>query len=122
MIFILFSTLFRRDFITKRNQYDLNNLVQVHHIIPMQWKNHANLKFIKDDELIYYDVKKGYNLILLPTKSGKKKLKTKRRIHDGSHNYYNTYVKELLDSDIDPFDIMLFLRYSLMNNNEDIPW
>ena len=38
------------------------------------------------------------------------------------YNNYNTYVKKLLDDNIDPFILMIFLRYSLMNDNEDLPW
>ena len=112
IITVLFSNIFRSDFIRYKHRFGLQGHVQVHHIIPLEWKKHKNL-------LKYnYNIDSGYNLIFMPTKSGKKRINTVRRIHDGGHPAYNKYVYDLLETIEDPFEINQFLRNSLINNKE----
>lgn len=110
---LLFSGIVKRDFIDVKYRFNLQELVQVHHIIPLQWKSHANL--------YNYDVHSGNNLIFLPTKKGKEILKTNRRIHDGGHPKYNLFIKEQLDLECDPYELSRILRNSFKYNQE-IPW
>lgn len=110
---MVFFSLLRCDFIKYKYRYNLRGLVQVHHIIPLEWKTHKNL--------FDYDIDKGYNLILMPTKEGKKILNTNRRIHDGGHLEYNKYIYQLLESGECPYSISNKMRKKIINN-EEILW
>ncbi len=110
---LFLSSLVKRDFISIKYRYNLQGLVQVHHIIPLEWRNHSNL--------LDYDVHSGYNLIFLPTKKGKEVINTIRRIHDGGHHKYNIFVKEKLDLGYDPYELCYLLREKFIQN-EEIPW
>lgn len=110
---MLFLSLLRCDFIKYRNRYNLQGLVQIHHIIPQEWKNHHNL--------LDYDIYSGYNLIFMPTNKGKEILFTNRRIHDGGHPMYNKYIKMRLDSGEDPYILTKEMRNKIING-EDFPW
>ena len=113
MKFLLFASLLRSDFIYYKHRFNLHELVQVHHIIPQEWKNH--------DCLLNYDIHSGYNLIFMPTNKGKDILFTKRRIHDGGHLMYNKYIKMRLDSGDDPFILTEEIRKKIITG-EDIAW
>ena len=115
IIMLLFTNLLRRDFIYYKHRFNLHEQIQVHHIIPLEWKKHRNI--IKNN----YNIDAGYNLIFMPTKYGKKYLNTIRRIHDGGHSEYNKYVYNLLNEIHDPFEINKLLRNKIINN-EEIPW
>ena len=110
---LFLANLIRRDFINIKCRYNLQELVQVHHIIPLEWKDHSNL--------FDYDVYSGYNLMFLPTRKGKEVINTMRRIHDGGHRKYNMFVKEQLDLECDPYELSYYLRHKLINN-EELPW
>ena len=56
----------------------------------------------------------------MPSTNRKKNITTIRRIHDGGHPEYNKYVYDLLQSEINPFEINKILRDKL-TNNEEIP-
>lgn len=115
IIMFLFANFLRRDFIIYKHRFNLHEKVQVHHIIPLEWKTHINI--INSQ----YDIDSGYNLILMPTKMGKLTINTSRRIHDGGHPKYNKYVYSLLDKNEDPFEINKILRKKIIND-EEIPW
>lgn len=110
---LLFVNLLKRDFIEYKYRFNLQELVQVHHIIPLQWADHVNLKD--------YNIYSGYNLMILPTKKGKNILNTTRRIHEGGHIRYNKYIKEQLDLECDPYKLAYKMRLSI-TKNEEIPW
>lgn len=110
---MLFANLTRKNFINTKNRFNLQELVQVHHIIPLEWKNHKKLS--------NFNINSGYNLIFLPTKLGKSKINTDRRVHDGGHRDYNRYVLIKLNEADDPFKLVNELRSDILNNNE-IPW
>lgn len=109
----IFTSLLRKDFIKIKHRYSLHGKVQVHHIIPLEWKSHANLKD--------YNIDAGYNLMFLPTKRGKIEINTIRRIHDGGHSKYNKFVKEQLDLEVDPYYLSYTLRDKLIHDGE-VPW
>ena len=110
---LLFVNLLKRDFIEYKYRFNLQKLVQVHHIISLQWKNHINLKD--------YNVYSWNNLIFLSTKKGKNILNTTRRIHEGGHIKYNEYIKKQLDLEHDPYELAYKMRLSIIRN-EEIPW
>ena len=112
-LFMIFASLSRKNFINTKNKFGLQDLVQVHHIIPLEWQKHKNLK--------YYNVHKGYNLIFLPTKKGSAEINTIRRVHEGGHPNYNKYILYLLDKNEDPFVLSKEIRNKLILN-EEIPW
>lgn len=115
VLIMLFSSLFRSDFVRYKNRFGLHDQVQIHHIIPLEWKNHRNL--LKHE----YNINSGYNLIFLPSKIGKQNINTIRVVHDGGHVLYNKYVYNLLETGQNPYEINKFLRNCLINNKQ-IPW
>ena len=115
IVMFLFANLLRKDFIVYKHRFNLHEKVQVHHIIPLEWKKHSSLL---EHE---YDIDAGYNLIFMPSKIGKKSINTVRRVHDGGHPKYNLHIIELLDKNEDPFEINKIIRKKILNN-EEIPW
>ena len=109
----------------------LHGVIENHHIIPLQWKNHIVVKTIR------YDLNKSYNLCILPNKKypiKKDSYGKAIRIHEKGHIKYNSYVKEQLDvllDDINDEDLLkykfwlfyIFLKTSLDNNeSENMDW
>lgn len=115
IVMFLFANLLRKDFIVYKHRFNLHEKVQIHHIIPLEWKKHSSLL---EHE---YDIDAGYNLIFMPSKMGKNSINTVRRVHDGGHPKYNLHIKELLDKNEDPFQINKNIRKKILNNQE-IPW
>lgn len=115
IVMFLFANLLRKDFIFYKHRFNLHEKVQIHHIIPLEWKKHSSL--LKHE----YDIDAGYNLIFMPSKIGEKTINTVRRVHDGGHPKYNLYTKDLLDNEEDPFQINKNIRKKILNNQE-IPW
>jgi len=112
IILFLFANLLRRDFIIYKHRFNLHEKVQVHHIIPLEWKTHPNI--IKSN----YDIDSGCNLIFMPTKKGKLTINTSRRIHDGGHPRYNKYIYSLLNKNEDPYRINKILREKITSGKE----
>ena len=106
-------------------RFGLISLVQIHHIIPLEHKNHPVLQHCK------YDINDDFNLKFMPTIHGYKELNVheKRPIHDGGHIQYNRFVKTKLD-EIAVIDnqyyelgqLCLYLKDNLRRNNDDMPW
>lgn len=66
--------------------------VNDHHIIPKQNKEHPLLKHVK------YDIHGRFNILIMPTKQGKKDLNLHPNIiYHQSHPRYNRDVKKVLD-------------------------
>ena len=73
---------------------NLNNIVQIHHIIPKEFKTHPTIL------LSNYNIEDGYNLIFLPTNIGKDILNihNDRPLHYKGHLNYNKYIRKELDN------------------------
>lgn len=103
-----------------RLRFDLKGLVQIHHIIPLEHKNHPFLKKIE------YSADSNYNLILMPTHLGKviMNLREERLIHDGGHMKYNKFILDSLnkiETREEFFELFTYLHHILRYSN-DIPW
>ena len=112
-----YGSLARRNF---KKRYHLTGLVEDHHIIPKQWRNH---KIIKESG---YNISESYNIIFMPSHRGIAALNTKRLLHSGGHDEYNKYVKKSLDTFDFTEELVEFvahLKKNLRNGNQDqIPW
>lgn len=101
-----------------RQRRQLQEKVQIHHIIPRQFKKHPTL--ITNQ----FDVEDGYNLIFLP--SGEGMIKTKRPVHFGGHPSYNEFCKVHLDhcqTQADIYMLMLMLLKFLKGRAScKLPW
>lgn len=121
---LLFSGLTKSKFKYYRKRYKLNNLVEIHHLIPRQHKNHPVILNCK------YNIEDGYNFQFLPTKLGSSKLNlhNKRPIHEKGHYKYNLFIKDYLDylylSDNYSYQDLIELNKFLRKNMRDIqiPW
>lgn len=108
------------------NQY--TNLVEDHHCIPKQWREHELLKNVD------FDINCSSNLVIMPNNKGKDflKLHPNTLVHQGGHVKYNIYVKEILDKiyekhceDEKKYQFWLFLHHLKKNmkfNKDNIPW
>ena len=61
---LLFSGFTKSKFKSYRKRYKLNNLVEIHHLIPKQHKNHPVILNCN------YNIEDIYNFQFLPTKLG----------------------------------------------------
>ena len=121
---LLFSGFSKHKFKQYRKRFNLNNLVEIHHIIPRQHKNHPVIINTK------YNIEDGYNLMFLPNENGKNKLNLheNRAVHQYGHYKYNLFIKEHLDylyksnnySNIDIINLNIYLKKNLRNLK--IPW
>ena len=103
-------------------RHHIQDLSQVHHIIPCQFKKHPVINGV--------DLEDGANLMLMPNRVAKeyKLLKTSRPVHDGGHFEYNKFVEDILDDMIinpyssqdDIFKLMSCLRQNIRQSN--VPW
>jgi len=104
---------------TKR-KFSLQGLVEVHHILPRQFRAH--------DALSDFDIDSGSNLMFMPTRAGKTLINTVRPCHEGGHRHYNEYVLRYLNSlptrnnTQEVHGLIRKLRLSLMESSPLIPW
>ena len=113
---------------TYKKVMNYTGYVQDHHCIPKQFKNH---KVLFDTD---YDVNMAYNIKMMPTKDGIKKLNLDpdTRTHYRGHRSYNKYIGNELDrisklytKDEKRYQLWLLLKYMKYHNTyttEDIPW
>ena len=124
---LLFYNIHKSSFRNIRTKKNLTGLIEIHHIIPRQFKRHPTILFSN------YDIENGYNFILLANKKGEKVLNIHhdRPIHNNGHVQYNYYVKERLDSIFNDRNreknlqhLMCELNIELRQNMRhlDIPW
>ena len=92
----------------------LKNLVQDHHCIPQQYRNH---KLVRQ---IGFDINCSRNIIIMPNKRGITELNLHPDIliHDGGHNAYNKYIGKQLNTilqeptiDMQKYKFWLFLSF-----------
>lgn len=90
---LLFSGMPKRNFQNIRNKKNLTGLVDIHHIVPREFRYHPTIKFSN------YDIENGYNLMFLPTSKGSCILNTHvdRPVHYNGHRIYNKYIGMILD-------------------------
>ena len=107
-----------------KHRFSLVPLVQIHHIIPRQFRHHPTV--------IDFNMEDGSNYMLMPNAKGKELINTCRPNHEGGHMAYNRYVQEALDhiySTDDPSqhlrgvqNLSSYLRNQICNGCKDIPW
>jgi A nuclease family of the HNH/ENDO VII superfamily with conserved AHH len=103
-----------------RTRLHLNGLIQVHHVIPKQFKHLLPAGV---------EINEPQNLIFMVTRAGKEVMNVRptRLVHDGGHPAYNSYVGlalRHLGSD-DAAGVRYLrgqLRRRLRNDDPDLPW
>jgi len=110
-----YGSLVRRLF---KARWNLHGLVQDHHVIPKQHRNHPLVKG--------FDIHSSENIIMMPTRLGMitfSNIRRDRLVHGNSgHQEYNKFVKQLLDSSsADIHSILVYLKYNCRFGNL-IPW
>lgn len=113
----------KQHFKNTRVKFDLQGMVQIHHIIPRQFRNHPVLNG--------FDVEDGQNFIFMPTELGKQRLNTIRLTHTGGHSKYNKFVGHYIENiyrnkpmscrEEEIIQFVLSLRKNLTIHS-DIPW
>jgi len=121
---LLFSYVPKSTFRSTRTERNLQGLIDIHHIIPRQLRNHPTIVLSK------YNIENGYNFMFLPTNVGVDKLNIhkNRPIHIRGHPRYNSYVASVLDqmflekqtSEYNMCKLNKKLRQSM--RHLDIPW
>jgi len=104
-------------------------LVQDHHCIPRQFRNHKLFEQTK------FNINCSRNILMMPTRLGIKELNLHpdTLIHDGGHPAYNKYIGKQIEKiyneektiDAKQYQIWLFLHYlkdNLHYKNDKIPW
>lgn len=115
-----YGSVARKVFKTRWGLYN-KGLVEDHHVIPREFREHPTIKGFG------YDMNAGDNIILLPTRLGKHILRVRedRLVHTGNHPAYNAYVGGMLDviqSEGDLLEFVDFLKYSCRYSPHQIPW
>ena len=114
----------KNKFKTTKHKFSLSNFVQIHHIIPRQFRNHP---VVSD-----FNIEDGSNYMFMPNKSGKLFIQTLRPNHQGGHQAYNNYVKFRLEDiykNTKPHqhlasvqNLTIYLRTQICNGCKNIPW
>ena len=110
-----------------KRELGYNDLVQDHHIIPKEFKEHSLIQDIK------FDVGCSKNIMMIPTLYGNEKLNLPKNTltHYKGHRAYNDYVKYNLDNlyetthfDESKYRFILFFNdlQSKLEYKSDLPW
>ena len=107
----------------------LRFLVQDHHCIPYQYRNHKLLMQTN------FNINCSRNILMMPTRLGIKELNLHPNtlIHDGGHPAYNKFIGKNLEKiyreedtiDEKQYKLWLFIHFlkdNLKYNNDIIPW
>jgi hypothetical protein len=108
-------------------EFGYNKLVEDHHIIPKEFRDHL---FIRD---IRFDIGCSKNIRIMPNEYGCDKLNLPENtlVHHNGHIHYNDYVKSQLDDlyittnfDESKYKFLLFFSYleSQLDYKGDLPW
>ena len=112
----LFILIISRNLRYYKNRFKLKNTVQIHHIIPRQYKSHAAILSSG------YCIEENSNLMLLPSAPNRN---TSRLVHNGGHAKYNQYIETKLDT-ISSIDEILTLKSTLKQHirkgDQSLPW
>lgn len=89
-----------------KKKFGLNGLVEDHHVIPQQWKNHPSITHLN------FNIHSSQNIMMLPNHYYKPLSNSSRPSHSGGHPLYNWYVKQRL-KDIQNISQLYLLIYEL---------
>ena len=95
-----------RTFRYYKNRFKLKDTVQIHHIIPRQYKNHPSILSSG------YCIEGNTNLMMLPSTPNSN---TSRLVHNGGHTKYNEYILTKLNT-ISSIEEILSLKNILKQN------
>lgn len=92
-----------------RNKLGWRGRVDVHHIVPKQFRHHPTLSAYD------YDVEADYNFVFCPTRRGASQLflRNERPIHEVRHNRYNAFVAHELGTRVESHAQLLALLITL---------
>lgn len=97
----------------------MTGLVEIHHVVPREFKNHPTV-------LKYgYDVESDYNTIFVPSARGVAIGLRRYPIHTGGHMAYNTYTRRHLETItcMDSFIALICLLFQTSRGRRtDVPW
>ena len=93
--------------------YKKQGLIQDHHVIPQQHKNHPSLK--------QFDIHSSQNLVVLPTPKYMSSLRPDRYSHSGGHDKYNSLVLSMLNTGWDVQEILDTLKRELRFSTGKLP-
>lgn len=102
-----------------RSRFGLQNLCEVHHVIPRACKRHPALTHLG------FDVEDPGNFALLPSYEGARVLALRARlVHAGGHMRYNAYVWSVLDTVDDDEALCEVLRtlHRRVRRDPTTPW
>ena len=113
-----------------KEKHNLRYLVQDHHCIPYQFRNHPLLR------LLNFDINCSKNIYMMPNKLAKNNINYRNKkylIHDGGHIRFNKWVghhldiinKGMISLDEKTYLFWLLLNYIRDNmdfNDDNIPW
>tara|TARA_Y100000992_G_scaffold296507_1_gene258803 strand:+ start:411 stop:899 length:489 start_codon:yes stop_codon:yes gene_type:complete len=112
-----------------KHQMGYTGLVQDHHCIPKEHRNHELLKTLD------YNINNYDNIMIMPNKKGiiELKLHPNTLVHDGGHLQYNIYVKKQLNyiyknyNDRESYKYQFWLlqkhlKRNMHYNQDNIPW
>ncbi len=105
-----------RNFRYYKNRFKLTNTVQIHHIIPRQYKSHAAVLSSG------YCIEGNLNLMMLPSAPNRN---TSRLVHNGGHAKYNEYIQTKLDTFSSIDEIMSLkntLKQQIRKGDQTLPW
>tara|TARA_B110000285_G_C15098000_1_gene603273 strand:- start:1371 stop:1826 length:456 start_codon:yes stop_codon:yes gene_type:complete len=107
-----------------KHRFSIAPLVQLHNIIPRQFRKHP--------VVVDFNMEDGANYMFMPNVLGKQLINTCRPNHNGGHQAYNRYVQRILEhiySTKDPVEHLYcvqkfssYLRNQICNGCKDIPW
>jgi hypothetical protein len=88
-----------------RKRWSLHGLVDIHHVVPKQFKRHPIV--VKHG----YDVEADYNFMFCVTSRGLERLNVRdsRPVHDINHSRYNLFVNERFYSTDDYNSLIMVL-------------
>lgn len=99
-----------------RARYGLEGAVEIHHVVPREFRNHPQLLARE------YDVEAPYNTILMP--SAVHAAPCQRPVHTGGHAQYNAFVRTRLDDcgTRDGFLALLYICHWGSRGRCSVPW
>ena len=105
----------------KRAAYGLTGLVEIHHVVPREFREHPRLLRER------YDVEAPYNTVFAPSTHAFScmRLRATRPNHSGGHHAYNAWVRSELDGCASGLEAFLSLLLALHLGSRGrivVPW